>query len=115
MALRCLLVDDSPSFLTSATRLLGSQGVDVVGTAVSSDEALGLVQAVQADVALVDVQLGDEDGIELARRLAPAVQVVLISTRSEDELADLVADSSAVGFLSKQDLGASRIEALLRS
>ena len=113
MALRCLLVDDSPSFLASAGRLLGSQGVDVVGSAVSSDEALGLVKTVEADVALVDVQLGDEDGIELARRLASILPVVLISTRSEDELADLVADSPAVGFLSKQDLGASAIAALL--
>ena len=75
-----------------------------------------LATALEPDVALVDVQLGDEDGLELARRLnvvAPATQVVLISTHSPDDVAELVADSPAVGFLAKASLSAAAIAALI--
>jgi two-component system, NarL family, nitrate/nitrite response regulator NarL len=113
VALRCLLVDDNPVFLASASRLLESQGMEIVGTVSSSDEAVALVDALHPDVVLVDVQLGEEDGLELAGRLAPAAPVVLISTHSEDELTELIADGPAAGFLPKQRLSASAIAALL--
>jgi len=113
VALRCLLVDDNPAFLASASRLLESQGAEIVGKASTGAEALRLAYALQPDVVLVDVQLGDEDGVELAGRLVPSIPVVLISTHSEDELAELIADSPARGFLAKQSLGAAAIAALL--
>lgn len=116
MALRCLIVDDNEAFLASASRLLCAQGLEVVARASSGAEALRLARQLQPDVALVDVQLGDEDGLELARRLAAnalATRVILISTHSKDELGELVADSPAVGFLSKPALGADAIAKLL--
>ena len=116
MALRCLIVDDNEVFLASASRLLCAQGVDVVGRASSGAEALRLARQLQPDVALVDVQLGGEDGLELARRLAAnaeATRIILISTHSKDELGDLLADSPAVGFLPKPALGADAIAKLL--
>lgn len=82
--LSCLIVDDSEAFLASAARLFSAQGFRVVGLAASGDEALALADALRPDVALVDVELGAEDGIELARRLlagpAPG-HVILISLR----------------------------------
>lgn len=116
MALRCLIVDDNEAFLASASRLLCAQGLEVVARASSGVEALRLARQLQPDVALVDVQLGDEDGLELARRLAAnavATRVILISTHSKDELGELVADSPAVGFLPKPALGADAIVKLL--
>jgi two-component system, NarL family, nitrate/nitrite response regulator NarL len=116
VALRCLLVDDNEAFLGSASRLLESQGLQVVGCASSGNEAVRLAQTLQPDVALVDVQLGDEDGLEVARRLSAGAQstpVVLISTHSQDELAELIADSPAVGFLSKTALSGAAIAVLL--
>jgi two-component system nitrate/nitrite response regulator NarL len=116
VALRCLLVDDNEAFLGSASRLLESQGLQVVGCASSGNEAVRLAQTLQPDVALVDVQLGDEDGLEVARRLsagARSTPVVLISTHSQDELAELIADSPAVGFLSKTALSGAAIAVLL--
>ena len=116
MPLRCLIVDDSEAFLASASRLLTAQGVEVVGRASSGPEALQLAQELQPDVALVDVQLGREDGLEVTRRLAataPVVPVILISSHSGDELAELVRDSSAAGFLPKASLGADAIVELL--
>ena len=114
--LRCLIVDDSEAFLASATRRLSAQGLEVVGRAVSGAEALRLAEQLRPDVALVDVQLGDEDGLELTRRLtanAHATRVILISSHSKDELGELVDNSPAVGFLPKSALGADAIARLL--
>jgi two-component system nitrate/nitrite response regulator NarL len=113
VALRCLLVDDNQGFLSSATRLLESQGMAIVGSASSAHEALRMVEEHRPDVVLVDVQLGEEDGIALAAKLAQSTSVVLISTHSRDELAELIADSPAQGFLPKKAISAQAIARLL--
>jgi two-component system nitrate/nitrite response regulator NarL len=115
--LRCLIVDDNEEFLDSASRLLSTQGVEVVGRVSSGADAVRLARALRPDVALVDVQLGDEDGLEVARRLdgdAPETRIILISTHSENELAELIVESPAVGFLGKAVLGADAIAEILR-
>ena len=116
MRLRGLIVDDSDTFLTSASRLLESQGVQIVGTATSSQEALELLTASSPDLALVDVELGDEDGLALARELrshSPATRVIMISTYDRDQMDDLIAASSAVGFLPKSSLSGDAVRSLL--
>jgi two-component system, NarL family, nitrate/nitrite response regulator NarL len=115
VAFRCLIVDDSEAFLDSASRFLSAQGLDVVGRASHSADALRLAQKLEPDVVLVDVQLGDEDGLDLTRRLsatAHAPPVILISSHPHDDLAELIADSPAVGFLSKSELNAEAITSL---
>jgi DNA-binding NarL/FixJ family response regulator len=114
--LRGLIVDDSDTFLTSASRLLESQGLEIVGTATSSQEALELAAASLPDLALVDVELGEEDGLALADELhsrSPATRVVMISTYDRDQVQDLIAASSAVGFLPKSRLSGDAVRALL--
>ncbi|UBU17939.1 response regulator [Nonomuraea gerenzanensis] len=112
MELRCLIVDDSRRFVEAARRLLELQDVRVVGTAETGGRALELAAALRPDVALVDVGLGEESGFEVARRLE-TVPVILISTRDPDDLGQLVAASSAVGFLPKARLSGPAIRALL--
>jgi DNA-binding NarL/FixJ family response regulator len=118
MKLRCLLVDDSPRFLDAARGLLERQGVTVVGVASTSAEALQRIAELRPDVALVDLDLGGESGLELARRLdgqaghAPA-PVILVSTHAEQDYADLIAASPAIGFLPKAALSADAIHGLL--
>jgi two-component system, NarL family, nitrate/nitrite response regulator NarL len=114
--LRSLIVDDSDTFLTSASRLLESQGLEIVGTATSSQEALELAAASLPDLALVDVELGDEDGLALAGELhsrSPATRVVMISTYDRDQVQDLIAATSAVGFLPKSRLSGDAVRGLL--
>ena len=116
MKLRSLIVDDNETFLGSACRLLESQDVEIVGAATSSAEALDLVIALSPDLALVDVELGEEDGFALAGELhsrSPTTRVVLISTYSGDEMQDLISKSSAVGFLPKSQLSGESVRALL--
>jgi two-component system nitrate/nitrite response regulator NarL len=117
VSLRYIIVDDNREFLSSAERLLSSQGATVVGQASSGAEATELVQTLNPDVTLVDVELGEEDGIELARRLTainPQAAVVLISLREQDEIAELIEDSGALGFIAKADLGVDAIADLIR-
>lgn len=120
MTLRCLIVDDSPRFLDAARGLLEYQGVTVVGVASSSAEALRRAEELRPDVTLVDVDLGGESGLELARRLDGAAgvaraAVILISTHAEQDYAELIATSPAIGFLSKAGISADAIEELLNS
>lgn len=117
MTLRLVLVDDSEDFLASAAQLLSSQGAEVVGVATTSADALRLTEALRPDVALVDVELAAEDGIELAAEIAsmaPSTKVVLTSSYQRDDLSDLVAESPAVGFVPKLMLSARVIDSLSR-
>jgi DNA-binding NarL/FixJ family response regulator len=115
--LRCLIVDDSPRFLDAARGLLEGQGVMVVGQASSSAEALRRAEELCPDVTLLDIDLGGESGLELARRLqdqdGPAAPVILISTHAEQDYAELIAASPAIGFLPKTALSAAAIRELL--
>jgi CheY-like chemotaxis protein len=116
MALRCLIVDDSARFLKAARELLEREGITVAGVASTSAEALERAHELRPDVALVDIDLGGESGFELARLIAevPAPPpVILISTRSEDDLAELIKASPALGYLSKAFLSAHAIRNLL--
>ncbi len=119
MAKRFLIVDDNERFLETARSKLEGEGVDVVGTARTSAEAVRQATALRPDVVLVDITLGDESGFELARQLIDLSsgrwRVVLISTRAEEDLTELIEASPAVGFLSKSDVSARAIYRLLRT
>jgi len=120
MPLRALIVDDNSRFCESMRSLLEDEGIAVVGVAASGDEAARIVHEVAPDVALVDIDLGDESGFDVARCLTTAgarsaPRVILISTHDEGEVADLVAASPALGFLAKLDLNGDAIRELLRA
>ena len=113
VSLRCLIVDDNALFLEGAAALLRREGLDVIGVASNSAQAIQLASELRPDVTLVDVDLGDEDGLELARRLSGTSRVILISTHLEDDLAHLIAMSPALGFVPKTRLSAQAIRNLL--
>jgi DNA-binding NarL/FixJ family response regulator len=115
MVLRCLIVDDSPRFLDAARGLLEREGVAVVGVASSGAEALQRVADLRPDVTLVDIDLGGQSGFEVVRRLNREANTcaILISTHAEEDYADLIAASPALGFLPKTTLSAGAIHALL--
>jgi DNA-binding NarL/FixJ family response regulator len=115
--LTCLIVDDSPPFFEAVRQLLADDGVTVVGFAATSDEAVNKTLALAPDVALVDIELGSERGLDVARRLVGLPRggppVVLISAESGSELAELVDASGALGFVSKTDISGDAIRKLL--
>ncbi|TDB69577.1 LytTR family DNA-binding domain-containing protein [Micromonospora sp. KC721] len=116
--LRCLIVDDSRWFLDAARALLDREGVTVVGVASNGVEAQRRVAELRPDVVLLDIDLGGESGFELARRLQPEdgrppARLILISTHDEEDYAELIAASPAVGFLPKVTLSATAVRGLL--
>src|SRR3954452_20569715 len=120
MPLRCVIVDDNLGFLHAARLLLEQEGLQVVGVAMSGDEALRTVTDLPPDVTLLDIDLGGESGFDVARRLADdrdsrLGQLILISTHSEEDLVDLIKESPAIGFLGKPSLSATTIKRLLET
>jgi two-component system, NarL family, nitrate/nitrite response regulator NarL len=119
---RCLIVDDSAPFLRAATGLLKREGVDVVGVASTSAEAMQRTRELRPDLVLVDIDLGVDNGFDLARELDQYASsgpdrnkptIILISSHSEDDLRELIAESPAAGFLGKSSLSADAIQALI--
>jgi DNA-binding NarL/FixJ family response regulator len=92
--------------------------MDVVAAASTSAEAIDRARALQPDVTLVDIDLGDESGFDCARRLAEDAgagtgRVVLISAYPEADMRELIDASPAVGFLPKSQLSSQAIHQLL--
>ena len=114
MGISVLIVDDSGPFLAAAQSLLEREGVDVLEVASTTAQALELVERLEPDAVLVDINLGAESGFDLASRLADDEHgrrstVILMSTHAEAEYADLLAESSAAGFLTKSRLSGDAI------
>jgi DNA-binding NarL/FixJ family response regulator len=114
MATSVLIVDDHPSFRASARMLLEAEGFDVVGEAEDGEEALRAVEELRPDVVLLDVQLPDIDGPEVARRVAAAngLSPVIILTSSRG-IEDIGACNGVRGFIPKSELSGAALEALL--
>ena len=98
MSLRCLVVDDNCGFRQAVQVLLEQEGLRVIGTASTGAEAARQVAVLRPDVTLVDVDLGEESGFDVVRRLAedPVLDpggLILISAHAEEDLADLIAAS----------------------
>jgi DNA-binding NarL/FixJ family response regulator len=111
-----LIVDDNPVYLSEARDLLQRQGLSVVGVASNSGDALAIAAIDHPDLALVDIDLGAESGLDVARALsasAQPVRVILISAYAEKDLRELLDESPAVGFLPKSVVSRAAIDSLL--
>lgn len=110
-----VIVDDYAPFRDSARGLLEAGGFDVIGEAEGGYAALQLAEELRPDVVLLDVHMPDLDGFEVTKRLAaldPAPAVVLTSSR--DDYAPLAANTSARGFIRKDELSAEALASALR-
>jgi CheY-like chemotaxis protein len=111
-----LIVDDHPSFRATAHAMLEAEGFSVVGEAKNGAEALELTTTLRPDVVLLDVQLPDLDGFEVARRLSSngtSSAIVLVSSRDAADFGGLIGASGAVGFVPKGELTGAALRTLL--
>jgi len=116
MPITVLIVDDHTTFRASARRLLESEGFEVVGEAQDGGSAIEQTTALAPDLLLLDVQLPDIDGFEVASRVTDrdgAPVVILVSSRDGSDFGPLVRASGARGFVAKADLSGDRLRALL--
>jgi DNA-binding NarL/FixJ family response regulator len=116
MARTVLIVDDHAPFRALARSLLQLEGFEVVGEAADAMSALDAVGRLHPSVVVLDIQLPDLDGFEVARRLSQAGDppvVVLVSSRDRSAYRRRLADSPARGFVAKSDLSGAAIAALV--
>jgi CheY-like chemotaxis protein len=109
-----LIVDDYAPFRQMARSLLDNEGFTVVGEAENGVAALRAAKELRPEIVLLDVQLPDFDGFEVAdrlRNLDPAPIVILTSSR--DEYAPLIASSSARAFVLKDELSGDALASAL--
>jgi DNA-binding NarL/FixJ family response regulator len=102
---RLLIVDDHPVFADAlAERLAAEPDLDVVGVAATSEAADTLARTLDPDVALVDLELGLDDGLALVRRLRatgdrPAV--VVVTGHGHERAATNAMRAGALAFVAK--------------
>lgn len=111
-----LVVDDNHAFREAVRQLLTRGGFVVVAEAENGREGIRQAAAHRPDVAIVDVQLPDIDGFEVAEEIGGLgldLQVILTSSLDGADFGALVTDSPAAGFVPKAELSSAAIDALL--
>ncbi len=104
MSVRVLLVDDQ-ELLRSGFRMIleAAEGITVVGEAADGGDGAEQARLRKPDVVLMDIRMGDVDGIEATRRIvaADAGKVVILTTFDLDEYVYAALRAGASGFLLK--------------
>jgi DNA-binding NarL/FixJ family response regulator len=117
MARTVLIVDDHPGFRTQARALLERAGYEVVGEAEDGASGLVEVRLLRPDVVLLDVQLPDLIGFDVARRIlegSDPPSIILVSSRDASDYGGSIDRSGARGFISKTELSAGALAAILQ-
>jgi DNA-binding NarL/FixJ family response regulator len=116
MPVTVVIVDDHPSFRTSARTLLELEGFDVVGEAADGESAVELARRLRPELVLLDVALPDTNGFDVAERLAGGPsKVILTSSREQRDLGRRVRSSGALGFVPKDRLTGQALRVMLGS
>ena len=109
-SINILLVDDNPRYLQQLQRVIGKVcPYAVLYQAESIVSAVHLAQRTSPRLVLVDVVLGEEDGIRCARRvkaISPQSRLIMMSAYPDREFHRLSLEAGAVAFLDKKDLDA---------
>ena len=116
MRRRILVIDDNTAFRGAVSQLLERGGLVVVAGAATGASGVQLARDHEPDLVIVDVQLSDTDGFDVAEQLAgldPAPHVILTSSLDSSDFGALVTSSPALGFVPKAELSILAIEALL--
>jgi DNA-binding NarL/FixJ family response regulator len=111
-----LIVDDHAAFRAAARALLEVGDFDVVGEAEDGAAAVAAAMELRPDIVLLDIQLPDGDGFEVAERLAidgVSSAIVLISSRNVSSFRRRLAANPAWSFISKSDLSREALAAAL--
>src|SRR4051794_5564630 len=102
---RVVIADDHPFFRDGVTRGLARDGrVEVVAEAADGREALEAIRAEQPDVALVDYQMPELDGLAIVRAVVRdelPTRVLLLSAHTDSRRVFEALEAGAAGYLPK--------------
>jgi RNA polymerase sigma factor (sigma-70 family) len=105
MPIRALVVDDQALIREGLAIILDAQpDIEVVGQAADGGEAIALVSRLQPDVVLMDIKMPSLDGLAATREIKrryPSIQILILTTYSEDELVFEGIRAGASGYLLK--------------
>jgi DNA-binding NarL/FixJ family response regulator len=108
-ALRILIADDHEVVRAGVRSLLESQpDCEICGEAVTGRQVVALAQQLKPDVAILDITMPELNGLEATRQIrkvAPTVQVLILSVHESEELVREIIDAGAHGYVLKSDAG----------
>jgi DNA-binding NarL/FixJ family response regulator len=112
-----LVVDDNARYRKQLQRMIGRLSPRAtIYEAEDIQEAVHLAERVELKLALIDVVLGDDNGITCVRRIKairPQIRIILISAYPDREFHRLGLQSGAVAFLDKKDLDLSTLRHII--
>jgi two-component system nitrate/nitrite response regulator NarL len=109
-----VIVDDHAGFRAQAARLLEAAGYEVVGSCPDGRSGLAAISQLAPDVVVLDVQLPDIDGFAVMSALdIDGPIVVLVSSREAVDYGTRIGRSRAAGFISKAELSARSLAAVV--
>ncbi len=113
---RVLVVDDQLPFRAAARAVISRiQGFELVAEAKSGEEAVELVDRIRPAFILMDINMGEMDGIDATRRITtayPDTFVVLVSTYTANDLPHAAGSCGAAAYLNKDELSPRVIRTL---
>jgi DNA-binding NarL/FixJ family response regulator len=116
MSVKILIVDDHPMVLEGLKSLLAdSEGVSVVGTASNAIDAIAFLKSNKVDIAFLDINLPDINGIDLCKKVKeqfPEVKTLALSTFSERAYVSRMIQNGASGYLIKSSGKEEILEAI---
>ena len=103
--IRCVIADDHPPIVDAISRVLVAHGVEIVGTASNGHDVMDVIERERPGVALIDVRMPGQTGLEVARRAvqeAPGTAICLYTGHSERALVLEALDIGVRGFVLKE-------------
>ena len=111
-----IIIDDHPLFSRGLAQLIETQeSFKVSGMAKNRNEALDLLGKVTPDLAIVDLNLGQEDGLELIKDIViihPKTKILVLSMHDERFYAECALKAGAKGYIMKEEAETQVIDAI---
>jgi DNA-binding NarL/FixJ family response regulator len=114
---RVVLADDHPTVLSAFARILRAYCCDVVAAASTGTEAIDAVIMHRPDVLVVDLMMGDLDGLEVCRRVkraVPETDVVIVTAFSDTAVQAVAMQDGATAFVPKHEAAETLVKTIHR-
>ena len=116
MSYNVIIIDDHPLFSRGLSQLIETQkDYKVIGMAKDRNEALTLLDTTTPDLAIVDLNLGQEDGLELIKDIIiihPQTKILVLSMHDERFYAERAIKAGAKGYIMKEEAESQVINAI---
>lgn len=113
MKYRTLLVDDEPLALKRLQRILQpfEEQIEIIGTALSGQEALGKINTIKPDLIFLDIQMPELNGFDVAERMTHQPMIIFVT--AHDEYALRAFETHSIDYLLKP-VDAKRMDKALK-